>query len=81
MPVIINFGHSDDNTPTATLSFDGVSFFDFDYVSLVTHLFNNPADTVEVVVDDFYSSEQKTQLEEMANRISKAARITDYQQS
>lgn len=81
MSVNLIFGHKENGSATAKMVLDSAPSVDFDYVSLVKHLFDNPDDVVMADIDDSYTEEQIKRLTELIKKIEATAkgRIADTQ--
>lgn len=74
MSIKLVFGHNDNGDATANMVIDDGERLDFDYVELVKHLYEQPDESLTVEIDDTYSTSQKKRLEDMVDKIGKAAK-------
>lgn len=69
MKIKLFFGHADNGSATAKMSVDNEIQEDFDYVKLVTLLFDNPEASVTAEVAESYNDAQRRRLDELVQKV------------
>lgn len=74
MIIALKFSHDEKDAACVSMSVDGGTSEDFDYVAFVKAIFANPNAQISSEVDNSYTDEQKTQLEAMVKKFEEKAR-------
>ena len=69
MTVKIIFGFDENEKATSSLEINGEQE-QFDYATLIKHLYYNPGSEVIVSIDDNYSDDERELLQDMANSLT-----------